>query len=46
MILRKVKGLPQREIAQLLGISESTVEAQVVKGTQKIIQYFASQGLP
>jgi RNA polymerase sigma factor (sigma-70 family) len=31
-ILRKVQGLSQREIAEFLGISESTVEKHVAKG--------------
>lgn len=38
-ILKKVYGLSQREIAQYLNISESTVEKHVAKGLLKSIQY-------
>lgn len=36
--LRKIHGLPQREIAQLLGISENTVEHEAAKGLQLILR--------
>ena len=45
MLLRKVKGLPQREIAGLLGISEHTVEAQAVKGARRCADYLRAKGV-
>ncbi|MEA1673099.1 RNA polymerase sigma factor [Nitrospirillum sp. BR 11163] len=35
-LLRKVHGLPQRDVARRMGISESTVEQQVAKGVRLI----------
>ena len=35
-ILRKVHGLKQREIAERLGIAESTVEKHIAKGLERI----------
>ena len=40
IILRKVHGLKQREIATYLGISESTVEKHIAKGVLSIDSYF------
>lgn len=37
-VLRKIEDLPQREIAARLGISESTVEAQVTRGLKLILK--------
>jgi RNA polymerase sigma factor (sigma-70 family) len=37
--LRKVHGLPQREIARQLGISENTVEQHVAKGVRSIARF-------
>lgn len=36
--LRKIHGLPQREIARLLGVSESVVENDGVKGLRLILK--------
>jgi len=38
-ILKKVYGFSQREIAQYLNLSESTVEKHVAKGLLKCVQY-------
>jgi len=38
-ILKKVYGLSQKEIAQYLQLSESTVEKHVAKGLLKSVQY-------
>lgn len=38
-ILKKVYGLSQKEIAQYLNISESTVEKHVAKGLAKSLEY-------
>jgi RNA polymerase sigma factor (sigma-70 family) len=38
--LRKIYGLPQREIAAQLGIAEHTVEAQGTIGLRKIAEFF------
>ena len=38
--LRKVEGLPLKEIAQKLGISTKTVEVQISIGLKKCKKYF------
>ena len=38
-MLRKVQGLSQRETAQLLGLSESTVEKHVGRGIRHLIDH-------
>jgi RNA polymerase sigma factor (sigma-70 family) len=43
--LRKIYGLSQREIGERLGISESTVEAQVCKGTVRCAAFMHARGL-
>ena len=43
--LRKLYGLPQREIARQLNISESTVSNQLIIGIEKCTDYFAAHGL-
>jgi RNA polymerase sigma-70 factor (ECF subfamily) len=40
LTLRKIYGLPQKEVAAQLGISENTVEAQGVIGLRKLAEYF------
>lgn len=45
LTLRKLYGLPQKEIAFRLGISEHTVEVQVAKGMRRCTAYFAERGL-
>ncbi len=45
LTLRKLYGLPQKEIAAQLGISEHTVEVQVGKGMRRCADYFAERGL-
>ena len=39
VILRKIKGLSQRDIAELLGIAEHTVEALAAKGVRRCADY-------
>jgi RNA polymerase sigma factor (sigma-70 family) len=46
LTLRKIYGLPQREIACQLGISEHTVEAQVGLGMRRCADYLSRLGLP
>lgn len=46
LILRKVYGLSQLEVAQRLGISVSTVEKHLAKGLLRCSQYLESQGYP
>jgi RNA polymerase sigma factor (sigma-70 family) len=45
-LLRKIQGLPQREIAVRLGISESTVETLVAKGARRCADYLRAHGIP
>jgi RNA polymerase sigma-70 factor (ECF subfamily) len=42
--LRKIYGLSQREVAERLGVSEHTVEAQGGIGLRKCIEYFRRHG--
>lgn len=37
-VLRKVHGLPQREIAERMGISENTVEKHICKGLRLLME--------
>jgi RNA polymerase sigma-70 factor (ECF subfamily) len=46
LTLRKIYGLPQREIARQLGIAEHTVEAQVGIGMHRCADYLSRLGLP
>ena len=45
MILRKIDGLSQKEIAQRLGLSELTVQAHVVRGLRRLEEYFRIHGV-
>jgi RNA polymerase sigma factor (sigma-70 family) len=42
-LLRKIKGLSQREIAGLLGIAEHTVESLVGKGVRRCADYLRAR---
>jgi RNA polymerase sigma factor (sigma-70 family) len=44
MTLRKIYGLSQKEVAQRLGISVHTVEAQGSIGLRKCVEYFRCHG--
>lgn len=44
-LLRKIQGLPQKEIAARLGISESTVETLVARGARRCADHLFSRGL-
>lgn len=41
--LRRIQGVPQREIAARLGIAEHTVEAQAIRGLKLILRALASE---
>ena len=45
LLLRKIKGLSQKEIAGLLGIAEHTVEALAAKGTRRCAEYLRALGM-
>lgn len=45
VILRKLRGLPQKEIAQRMGITERTVEVQGTKGLDRCEQFLRRHGL-
>lgn len=44
-VLRRLKGVPQREIAIRLGISENTVETLVSRGIHACLQFMQEKGL-
>lgn len=44
-ILRKLQGVPQREIAQRLGLSEQTVQVQIGRGIRKCVDYLRRRGV-
>ncbi len=41
--LRKIQGLPQKEIAQLMGLSETIVENEAAKGLRLIMRAIVSE---
>lgn len=41
--LRRIQGVPQREIAERLGIPEHTVEAQAIRGLKLILKALAGE---
>lgn len=45
VVLRKLQGLPQREVAARLGISERTVEVQVARGVRRCAEHLRRRGL-
>ncbi|MBL9207290.1 MAG: sigma-70 family RNA polymerase sigma factor [Opitutaceae bacterium] len=44
-VLRKIQRMPQKEIAARLGLSEQTVQVQVLRGVKKIDEYLRLHGL-
>lgn len=44
-ILRKIKQVPQKEIAFILGISVQTVQVQVLRGMKRCEKFLARRGL-
>lgn len=45
MILRKLQRVPQKQIALRLGISEQTVQVQVLKGVKRCGEYLNARGV-
>lgn len=45
-VLRRVRGLSQREIASRMGLSENTVEKHIVRGIRWLADWFTSGGNP
>jgi RNA polymerase sigma-70 factor (ECF subfamily) len=43
--LRRIQGIPQRKIAERLGVPEHTVEAQAVRGLKLILKALAGEGI-
>jgi len=45
-VLRRIRGLSQREIASQMGLSENTVEKHIVRGIRWLGNWFAGGGNP
>ena len=45
VILRRIRNLPQKEIAARLGIAEETVEVQVARGVKRCGEYLRRHGV-
>lgn len=45
ILLRKIKGYSQKEIARLLGIAEHTVENLAVKGAKRCAEFLRAHGV-
>jgi RNA polymerase sigma factor (sigma-70 family) len=45
VILRRIKNVPQKEIATRLGIAEETVEVQVARGVKRCGEYLRRHGV-
>lgn len=46
VVLRKLKAMPQKQIAQQLGISEQTVQVQVQRGVKRVAEFLRQRGVP
>jgi RNA polymerase sigma factor (sigma-70 family) len=44
-MLRKLRGVSQKEIARRLGLSEQTVQVQIARGAKKCAQYLRRHGI-
>lgn len=44
VVMRKIEGRPQREVARALGIAEGTVEKQVSKGVRRLAEALYGTG--
>jgi RNA polymerase sigma factor (sigma-70 family) len=44
-ILRKLKGVPQKDVAAQLGVAEKTVEEQVARGVKRCEDYLRRRGV-
>lgn len=44
-ILRRIQGVPQKEIAARLGISEQTVQVQVQRGVKRCAEFLRRRGV-
>lgn len=44
-ILRKLQGVPQKEIARRLGLSEQTVQVQIGRGVRKCAEFLKQRGM-
>jgi RNA polymerase sigma-70 factor (ECF subfamily) len=45
VVLRKLQGVPQKEVAARLGLSEKTVEAQLSRGMARLEQFLRRRGV-
>lgn len=43
--MRRIEGVPQREIAERLGVPEHTVEAQAIRGLKLILKAIAGESI-
>lgn len=45
LVLRKLHGVPQKEIARRLGLSEQTVQVQIGRGTRRCEEFLRAHGV-
>lgn len=45
VILRKLQGVPQKEVAARLGLAEKTVEAQLARGIARLEEFLRRRGV-
>ncbi|PHX85576.1 MAG: hypothetical protein CK538_06220, partial [Opitutia bacterium] len=45
LILRKLRGVPQKAIAAQLGLSEQTVQVQVSRGVRRCEEFLRAHGV-
>ncbi len=44
-VLRKLKGVPQKDVAARLGVAEKTVEEQVARGVKRCERFLRQHGI-
>ena len=45
VVLRKIQGIPQKEVATMLSLSEKTVESHFTRGMKRCEAYLRERGV-